>query len=304
MSMLGRMFGFGRNIHYDQGLRYFDQGLFEQAIESLQNVLADGSDADPLSRRLALFYIAESNSSLGIAALQKHAYAKARDFLAKALELNPHYADLRLHFGRACQKLGDAAAATAAYKEALQINPRFAKARFYYGLSLYESGDTQTGYREIMEAVNLEPAFRTGVLDDAIGRHDAQEFAVASKLFEQVAETDVDDISYHVRLGTDLYRRGMYDQAIEELEKALSLNGNYADIHNHLGIAFNAKGLHDKAIREFREAVKINPNYVEARTNLGLTLQAAGQDDDADSQFLKVLEQDPENVVAKERRRK
>jgi len=41
MSMLGRMFGFGRNEHYDKGLRLFDQGRFEDAIAEL--TLATGA---------------------------------------------------------------------------------------------------------------------------------------------------------------------------------------------------------------------------------------------------------------------
>jgi tetratricopeptide (TPR) repeat protein len=304
MSMLGRMFGFGRNVNYDHGLRYFDQGLFEQAIDSLTKVIEEDDGSDPLSRRLALFYIAESNSSLGIAALQKHAYAHAKEYLAKALELNPNYADLRLHYGRACQKLGENSAARDAYAQALEINPKFAKARFYYGLTLYELLDLDKGYSEISAAVQAEPAFRTALLDEAIDKHLARDYVAAASLFERVAETDVDDISYHVRLGTDLYRRGMYDQAIDELGKALALNANYADIHNHLAIAHNAKGDHENAIKEFREALRINPRYIEARTNLGLTLKAAGQDVEADAEFDQVLALDPDNVVAKEQRRK
>ena len=74
MSMLGRMFGFGRNEDYDRGLRYFDQGLYEQAIEELEKVVAEESRSDPLSRRLATFYVAESYSNLGSLALQKQAY--------------------------------------------------------------------------------------------------------------------------------------------------------------------------------------------------------------------------------------
>ncbi|HEY3331228.1 MAG TPA: tetratricopeptide repeat protein [Capsulimonadaceae bacterium] len=303
MSMLGRMFGFGRNINYDQGLRFFDQGLFEEAINSLKKVIADDAPADPLSRRLALFYIAESNSSLGISALQKHSYAAAKDYLKNALDLNPHYADLRLYYGRACHKLGDFAAARDSYSEALRINAKFAKARFYYGLAVYELGDIEAGYKDIQLAVTQEPAFKTDLLEKAVTAHEAADHTGASALFEQVAETDVDDISYHVKLGTDLYRRGMYDQAIEELTKALSLNGNYADIHNHLGVAYNAKNLHDKAKGEFEEALRINGKYVEALTNLGLTLEAMNDDESAKAQFRKVLEIDPGNVVAKERLR-
>ena len=140
MSLLGRMFGFGRNSNYDTGLRYFDQGLYDQAIESLQKVIHDVDGSDPLSKRLASFYIAEANSSLGLAAMQQQAYAKAKKHLRDALILNPHYADLRFHYGRACHKLETIDEARSSYQEALNINPRFAKARFYLGLADYALG--------------------------------------------------------------------------------------------------------------------------------------------------------------------
>lgn len=298
MSMLGRMFGFGRNEDYDRGLRYFDQGLYEQAIDELQKVVAEESRADPLSRRLASFYIAESYSNLGSLALQKQAYENARKYLKQALDLNPHYADLYLHYGRACRKLGDKDAAKGAFEEALRINLRFAKARFYHGIALYDMDRRDEAMREIEQAVELEPGFRTALYSQAIEAHEKGDYAKTRDLFEEIGETDVDDIAYHVRLGADLYRRGMYDQAIEEFGKALAINGNYADLRNHLAIAYNAKGMHEEAIRELNHALSINPRYVEARTNLGLTLRAAGREQDAADQFKKVLEIDPDNLVA------
>lgn len=298
MSMLGRMFGFGRNEDYDRGLRFFDQGLYEQAIEELQKVVAEESRADSLSRRLASFYIAESYSNLGGLALQKQAYESAQKYLKQALDLNPHYADLYLHYGRACRKLGEQEAAKDAFEEALRINPRFAKARFYHGVALYDLDKPKEALSAIEKAVELEPGFRTDLYEKAIVAHGKSDYSTARDIFEQIGETDVDDIAYHVRLGADLYRRGMYDQAIEEFGKALAINANYADLRNHLAIAYNAKGMHDDAIRELNQALEINPHYVEARTNLGLTLRAAGHSAEADEQFKKVLEIDPDNLVA------
>ena len=51
MSMLGRMFSFGRNEHYDKGIRLYDQGLFAEAIVELNQALA--KNPDELTERLA-----------------------------------------------------------------------------------------------------------------------------------------------------------------------------------------------------------------------------------------------------------
>ncbi len=148
-------------------------------------------------------------------------------------------------------------------------------------------------------ALDLDDGYGTSDYDQAAAAHETGDFTSAHALFARIAETDVDDVTFHARLGTDLYRRGMYAEAAREFRKAIALSGNYADLRNHLGIALNAQGLYPEAIAEFRQALAINPKYTEARTNLGLTLRAAGRTEEADAEFGRVLEDDPGNAIAR-----
>lgn len=295
--MLGRLFGFGRNEHYDEGIRLYDQGLYEEAIGQLRLAVQQSARPDALTQRLAAFYIAEAYANLGSTALQRHDYARAQGALAEALALNPHYADLNYHYGCACRKVGELDNAQAALENALQVNPRFAKAHFALGLLAYQRGQPDEALAHIQQAVALDQGYQTPALDEAIAAHHAGSDA-AAMLFERISETDVDDIAYHAKLGTDLYRRGMYAQAAEEFRRALALNPGYADVRNHLAIALNALGAYADAVDEFRQALDINPRYVEARANLALTLLAAGQKDEAETEFRRVLELDPNNAAA------
>ena len=300
MSMLGRLFGFGRNEHYDKGIRLFDQGSYEEAVVELNQVVRrrEGSGSDALVQRLASFYIAEAYANLGTAALHRQEFDRAEDFLGKALAVNPHYADLHFHYGRASRAAGHAVQAISAFENALKINPKFAKAHFFLGLALYEAERPVEAIEQVRAALTLDRGFHTDDIGRAIEAHDAGNYEAAHAIFQRVAETDVDEISLHIKQGTDLYRRGMFDLAADEFRKALALNGNYADIRNHLGIALNATGDYAHAIEEFEQALRINPQYVEARTNLALTLKAAGKGAEATAEFRRVLEQDPANVVA------
>ena len=124
MSMLGRMFGLGRNEHYDKGIRLFDQGCLPKRLPRLKQA---PPKADELTERLASFYIAESYTALGAAALEAGRYADARAAFAGALAINPHYADLHFQAGRAARGAGDPAAALSAFDAALTVNPRYAK---------------------------------------------------------------------------------------------------------------------------------------------------------------------------------
>ena len=147
-------------------------------------------------------------------------------------------------------------------------------------------------------ALDLDAAYQTSDFDAACAAHESGDLVTAHALFARIAETDVDDVTFHARLGADLYRRGMYAEAAHEFGKALALNGNYADLRNHLGIVLNAQGLYPEAIEEFRRALALNPKYTEARTNLALTLRAAGRTEESDAEFQRVLEDDPGNSLA------
>lgn len=298
--MLGRLFGFGRNERYDKGIRLFDQGKYEEAIAELNQVVRgrDGGRSDALTQRLTSFYIAEAYANLGTAALAGHEFERAEDYLGKALAINPHYADLHFHYGRACRAAGHFAQAISAFENALRINKRFAKAHFYLGLSLYEAERPAEALDQIRDALTLDRGFQTDDIARAIEAHDAGDYATAHAVFQRVAETDVDEIALHIKQGADYYRRSRFDLAADEFRIALSLNGNYADVHNQLGITLNGIGDYAGAAAEFGRAIEINPQYVEARTNLALTLKTAGKFAEATENFRVVLEQDPTNAVA------
>ena len=303
MSMLGRLFGFGRDNHYDKGIRLFDQGLFEEAVAELQLARKDADQSgrpDAMTKRLASFYVTESYVHLGTNALQQQQYEKARVYFGNALAINPLYADLHFHYGRASRKVGDLPAAAEAFQKSLDINPRFAKSLFSLALVRYTQGEHDAAIVDIRQAVDYDPGYRTEELTEALAAHEAGEHDRAYRLLEGIVETEVDDIAFYTKLGRDLFRRGMYAEATKEFERALSLNPNYADIHNHLAVTYNARGLYPEALAEFHRALDINPDYSEARTNLALTLRAAGQDAESRAAFEEVLRRDPENIIARE----
>jgi tetratricopeptide (TPR) repeat protein len=113
-----------------------------------------------------------------------------------------------------------------------------------------------------------------------------------------VSATEVDDILFHLRLGQDLYRRGLYADAKQEYEKALDLNPNYPDIHNLMGLANSASGNLDEALECFRRALEVNPAYADARLHMAVTLRELGKDAEAAREFAAVLEQDKGNTIA------
>ena len=295
MSLLGRLLGLGRNEAYDRGVRLFDQGRFAEAIDALERAQ---DTPDPLTDRLASFYLGEAHAHLGQRALEENRPAEARTSLQKALHINPQYADLHFHLGRACRVLSDPAAALAAFEAALAVNPRYARALFFKGLTLYELGQPDRGRADVRDAAALDPGFGGPLFDEAEAAHAAGDFQTARTRLARLAETDVDDVTFHARLGADLYGRGLYAEAAKEFEAALA-QADYADLHNGLGVTRHAQGLYPEAIAEFEAALALKPRYTDARANLGLTLRAAGRPDEARRALMQVLEDDPGHALAR-----
>ena len=296
--MWGRMLGLGRSEHYNQAIRLFDQGLYEPAIASFRAALNERTD--PLSQRLARFYLAEAHTALALSSLDKGAHDRAEAEILESIGINPGYADLHFHLGRARLGKGDFAGALAALRRALEINPRYAKALLQLGITLYASGDRGGGLRRVEEALALDEAFNKVPLADARAADARGDTDTALAYLKRIAETDVDDIAFHARLAVDLFRRGMLSEAAEEFRQALAINPNYADLRNQLGVTLFSAGRDGEAEAEFREALHINGRYVEAHVNLGLVLQRQGRAGEADQAFRAALGIDPDNAIARE----
>lgn len=77
----------------------------------------------------------------------------------------------------------------------------------------------------------------------------------------------------HFEQGSTYYKKGLYNEAIEEYTKAIKLNSKFAEAYNQRGIAYYKKGETDKAIKDFSKAIELNPKYKHAYNNRGIVLE-------------------------------
>ena len=74
-------------------------------------------------------------------------------------------------------------------------------------------------------------------------------------------------------MGIALQEQGKLDEAIEALNKALSLKPAYAEAYNNMGIALQEQGKLDEAIEALNKALSLKPDYTDAFNNMGNTLK-------------------------------
>lgn len=113
----------------------------------------------------------------------------------------------------------------------------------------------------------------------------------------------------HVRRGNELlsayWRKGYIAGAIEEFQRAIALDANYAAAHAGLSAAYrhrydreSERTWLDLALKNARHAVELDPQLASARVALGAAEVSAGHVDDAREALEQTLIIDPANAAA------
>lgn len=80
----------------------------------------------------------------------------------------------------------------------------------------------------------------------------------------------------HLAAGRAMLNVGQTNEAITELSRALSLDGNLTEAHSLLGLAYDRKGMHDRARSYYERAIKADKEDAQTLNNLGFSLYTNG----------------------------
>jgi TolB-like protein/DNA-binding winged helix-turn-helix (wHTH) protein/Flp pilus assembly protein TadD len=152
-------------------------------------------------------------------------WARALASAEKALQLDQFLADA--HTSRARIALNyelDWAAAGTGYRRAIELNPGYANAHHWYGYYLMLSGRVKEGEAEMRRALDLDP------LSPIINANVGMTFYVARD----------------------------YDAAIAHWRKALEMHRNYRLLHDYLTTAYAAKGMYAEALAELEKGISLS----------------------------------------------
>jgi tetratricopeptide (TPR) repeat protein len=177
---------------------------------------------------------ARPHNNLGSALSNRGRFDEAAVHLARAVELNPEYADARYNLGYVRVRLGQLEAGIRELTEAVRLEPDNYMARNNLGVAFLIREDFPAAIEHFKEALRLKPGFT----------------------------------SAHNNLGVALKNQGELAAAVSSLREALRLNPAYAEAWNNLGVALREQGNRREAAESFRRALRIHPDYPAARRNL------------------------------------
>ena len=176
------------------------------------------------------------------------AFSKATAAAAEALASDGTLGEAHASLAFALDLYGwDWTAAEREYKQAIQLNPGYATAHQWYSWHLFMVGKNNDAMLELRRAESLDP------LSLIINADIADALCVAHR----------------------------YDEAVEQSEKTLKMDANFAIGHYELGQALAQKHMYDEAIAEFRRAIELSGHSGAFDSNLGYTYAVSGQKEEA-----------------------
>ncbi|MEJ2721327.1 MAG: tetratricopeptide repeat protein [bacterium] len=294
MSLWSRFFRSSVGEQYQRGIKFFNEGDYDQAVRCLEEVVAgDRSRESPIAK-LSAFYAAEARSKLGIAEFHRGNYDRALEHFESALKVNPHYPDLYYYLGVVYHKRNDLERSVENLKHATDLHPNYAEATCYLGIVLHEAGFFEQADACFSRALALSresPNPLSHLLVDKI-ESKCFEHPVLRELKQAVVENS--NFETKVREGHRCFNRGDFESAVECFEQALAFQPSYADLHCKLGLCYLELGKPERAAECFANALEQNPTYTEAHYSLGITLYRLKRYDESCERLRSATELEPD----------
>ena len=166
----------------------------------------------------------------------RQAFPKAKAAAIKALELNDSLPEAHNALAFAKHSFDwDWAGAERAYQRAIELNPNFATARHWHGFYLGMLGRVDEALAEVRRAQELNPL----------------------------------SLIIRTHLGLMLYRGRRYDEAIEQFKQTLEMEAGFAAAHDFLAWAYEQKGMYEETVTHLQKALIVSPGSPDKIGALG-----------------------------------
>ncbi len=201
---------------------------------------------------------------------------------------------------------GNLRAALAAYEAALVIRPEVSEvqqkiAEIYFQLAEYENARNAFVAFLALKPNNIAALNYAGYISEKL-----KDYAAAAGYYERVLAVSADNLYALNHLGLAYRQLQRFDEAVEVLYKALSLDPKCErpeseNLHNYLGLIYLEQGKLGEAIAELRESTRLFPKDTWAREQLVTLYEDRQRYFEAQLQCQRILEIDPDNLFALDR---
>ena len=270
--------------HLRHGVAYLEQGKYERAVQELQKA----AQLSPQSYA--------SHYNLGLALWNLRKLDAAFNAFQRAHRLQPKEANSRYYLGRIYLARGDHTSAIRLLESLVQnSDPRIADEHYQLGLAYLKAGNPEAAVEVLRQASHFSPqdanvyqalarAFQ------ALGKSEETEkaFALSSRLRSEDLEAsqllhlcrqqlEARDVGKAIETGQRLCRLSSVEHLVE------------------LGVLFGQSGLVEEALEPLQKAVSLDPNRFEARFNLAYALVNLQRHQESEEHLLEAMRLKPQS---------
>jgi tetratricopeptide (TPR) repeat protein len=229
--------GSSRELTQDQAqalIALYKQGRIAEALQKAQALAVLHPDVVFLNNFLGVCNTALGRPEPAVARFQK------------ALETEPHSADIHANLGDALAALDRPKDAIASFQRAIALNPGLTKAHNNLGGTYMKTGEVQQ----------------------------------AAESYARATEVDPKCIDAHANLGLALVKLGRPQKGADACRRAIELDADFQLAYINLAHADDALGEPDSAITHLEKAIALKPKHSGAHSNLCEILERLNRLDD------------------------
>ena len=116
--------------------------------------------------------------------------------------------------------------------------------------------------------------------------------------YDKAIEIDPEYAEAYYNRGVANSELGNHRQAIEDYDRAIEINPRYADAYGNRGAVYGLLGNNGKSIEDYDKAIEINPEHARAFNNRGLAYARLGNTRQAVEDYSRAVEINPDYVKA------
>ncbi len=291
-----------------QGIQLREHGQLEDAIKQFE----EACQLDP--------HFMEAQRELGLTFLDSNELAGAQRIFEEFVQNHPDNQDAQYGLGMVAVRMGNFLMAKqlleTAYKMSahtpigikagvqltkLEVQEKWGSlpVQLYdESMALVNADQLEQAIDILREAATLAP--NVALFNGTLGRLyiATDRLDAAFPLLRQAVKTAPEDLSYLNYLATALTKEEKFGEAIELLQKGISIDPTHWFLHHGLGICYSAIGNFVVAEAEFRKAIEQQPNQPDVRMNLAWNLLRQGKIGQAREELNDVATQFPDTSFA------
>lgn len=271
---------------FDKIRFYVEQGLFEEAV----NLLNDMLSVDPKDDRVWFM----KGSVLGLSGHSKEAI----ESYDKGLEINPNIGIDSIWMDRGTQlaALGRYEEAITSYDYAIALNANYENAYYNKGNAFRKLKRFDEAINTYNQGLKVNPFNEKILYNKGFAYFESERYLLAIDCFDQLIMINKNHDDAWYRKGICLQKLERYGEAISCYDQVLRINPRDDSALRQKGICLADSGMDlEGAISCFNEALSIDSSDYGVWTLIGLTYEKLGRFDDATDAYKKFLEHEPSN---------